>query len=253
MNVTTAPAMQFRAGRLRGEHRFFSGAALAMIGVIAFGFAPSFYLRGVISPRVPMEPLILRVLLHGILFSGFLLLFAIQVWLIAAGRTDVHRRLGRLAFVMVPLMVVVGIVTALGGVTRPLTAPPGLSPLSWLAVPLLDVPVFGTLLALGLTNRFRPTLHKRYMYVAMTDMMIPGFGRMSLPVPVHFYGLMSQIILPSLFLIALIAWDVRSMGRPQRVSLGAGAVVLAVAAAKPLIWSTPAWLHFAGWISAPFR
>jgi len=240
---------------LRGEHRFFSVASLAMVAVIAIGFAPSFYLRGIVPAPHPFEPLTPLVLLHGLLFSAFLLLFTAQVWLVAAGRSDVHRKLGRVAFILVPLMIVVGVVTGLGGVSRPLTAPPGISPLSWLAVPLLDVPVFGTLLILGLANRFRPVAHKRYMFIAMADMMVPGFGRIAplLPIPPTLVIPTGQIFLPALFLIALIAWDYWTRGRPHRISIVASSAVIAVAAVKPLLWTTPGWLHFAERVAAAFR
>jgi hypothetical protein len=87
-----------------------------MVGVIAVGFAPSFYLRGIIPASHSFEPLTPLVLLHGLLFTAFLILFTAQVWLVAAGRSDVHRKLGRVAFVLVPVMIVVGVVTGLGGV-----------------------------------------------------------------------------------------------------------------------------------------
>jgi hypothetical protein len=122
-------------------------------------------------------------------------------------------------------------------------------------VPLLDVPVFGTLLILGLASRFQPVAHKRYMFIAMTDMMGPGFGRIAplLPVPRTLVIPTGQIFLPALFLVALIAWDYWSRGRPRGVSIVAGSAVIAVAAVKPLMWSTSGWLHFAEWVSAPFR
>jgi hypothetical protein len=248
-------ALDTGARTLRGEHRFFSIASLAMVAVIAVGFAPSFYLRGVIPAPHPLAPLTAPVLLHGLLFTAFLMLFTAQVWLVAAGRSDIHRKLGRLAFVLVPMMIIVGVVTGLGGVSRPLTAPPGVSPLSWLAVPLLDVPVFGTLLTLGIANRFRPVVHKRYIYIALADMMVPGFGRIAplLPIPSALVIPSGQIFLPALFLIALIAWDLWSTGRPHRISVVASSAVIAVAAVKPVIWNTSEWLHFAEWVSAPFR
>ena len=244
----TPAAPETAARPLSGERRFFSVASLAMVAVIAVGFAPSFYLRGVIPAPHPFAPLTLPVLLHGLLFT-------VQVWLVVAGRSDIHRKLGRVAFILVPVMIAVGAVVGLGGVSRPLTAPPGISPLSWLAVPLLDVPVFGTLLALGLVNRFRPIAHKRYIYIAMADMMVPGFGRIAplLPIPPYLVIPAGQIFLPASFLIALIAWDFWSTGRPHRISIVASSAVIAVAAVKPFIWNTSGWLHFAEWVSAPFR
>jgi hypothetical protein len=249
LQAATRPAAQ----KLSGEHRFFSLASLAMLAITGIGFAPSFYLRGIVPLPHPFEPLVPLVVLHGLLFSTFLLLFVAQTWLVAAGRSDLHRRVGKTIYVLLPLMIVVGLATGLGGVSRPLTAPPGISPFSWLAVPLLNVPVFGTLLTLGIMQRFRSAEHKRYMYLAMTDMMAPGFGRMPLPVPPAAMVLTAQVILPALLVIALIAWDIKSTGRPNPISIIAGSAVIAVAAATPFIWNTSGWLHFAQWVSLPFR
>ncbi len=224
-----------------------------MVGVIAFGFAPSFYLRGVIPRRYPLENLNPLVVLHGLLFTSWLLLFAAQTCLVSAGRLDLHRRVGRAGFVLLPLLAVVGLLTSLGGTARPLTAPTGMNPLSWLAISLLDVPVFTTLIALGLAKRFRPQTHKRLLYVGMTDMMGPGFGRMPLPVPPALHGPVGTILLPSLFLLALIGWDIRAFGRPLAVTLWSSLAVVSVWVIKPMIWYSPAWLEFAAWVSAPFR
>ncbi len=235
------------------ERLFFSGASLAMVAVIGYGFAPSFYLKHLIAPRHPTEALVTLVVLHGLLFTAWLLLFVAQAALVAAGRLDLHRRAGLLGFAMLPALVIVGVATALNGVTRPLTAPPGIGALSWLAMPLLDIPVFATLIGLGLANRSRPAAHKRYLYIAMADMMGPGFGRMTLPVPPALHGPVATILLPALFLLALIGWDLRSRGRVLTVTLGGSIAVLGMAILKPAIWYSPAWLAFAGWITAPFR
>lgn len=247
--MSTVTAGDLAPGVLQQERMFFALSSVAMIAVIAIGFAPSFYLRGVIAAPHPYEPLIPLVLAHGLLFSAFLLLFAAQAWLAAAGRVDLHMKLGASAFVLLPIMIVVAVFVSLGGVYRPITAPPGLSPLSWLAVPLIDVPVFATLFGLGLANRARPEVHKRLMFLGMTDMMQPGFGRWPLPLSPLKTVFVGTVLLPALFILALLLWDLRSRGRPTNVTLIGGAAIVSIAAIKPLIWATPWWLAFAKWAS----
>jgi uncharacterized membrane protein YozB (DUF420 family) len=232
---------------------FFSGAALLMLAVIAYGFAPSFYMRGWMAPRDKMEPLIALVVLHGVLFTVWMLLFVAQSCLVAAGRVDLHRRLGTVGFVLLPALALVAVFTSLGGVGRPLTAPEGIDPLSWLAKSLFTIPVFSILIALGLINRGRPRLHKRFMYIGMVSILAPGFGRMPLPLPPEIWGPVATMLLPDLFLLALMAWDVRSTRRPHAVTLAGSAGVLTMQVITPVVWTTPAWLHFAAWASSPFR
>ena len=138
--ATMAP----RARAIRSEQLFYLVMAAAILVTIFAGFAPSFYLRGAVAPYAPMLQLSPLVLLHGLLFTGWVTLFAVQAGLISAGRTDLHRKLG-----------VLGFFSwsrrwswwerwrRCTGVARH-SGPPELPPLVWLAVPLFDVPVFGS-------------------------------------------------------------------------------------------------------------
>ena len=95
--------------RLLAERRFYSRMALFLIALVFLGFAPSFYLRGVVPsyPR-PNPTLPLSVLLHGGLFTLWMLLVVAQTQLVAAGRRDVHMKLGALtvlvALALIPIM-----------------------------------------------------------------------------------------------------------------------------------------------------
>lgn len=238
------------------DRQFFTITSLAMVAVIAIGFAPSFYLRGYFPAPFTRAEMIPSVALHGLVFTAWLALYVAQVWLAATGRIALHRRLGRIGWIMLPLLVILGAYTALIGVGRP-TAPPGIPPLSWLAMPLLDVPVYGLLIALGLRHGIPREVHKRLMYLSLVVMMPPGFGRWQVP-PEMFAAtplpppVIMTVLLPMLFILALIGWDVATRGRPMRVTLVAGGAVMALWLLKPIIWSSAAWLGFAAWVSAPF-
>jgi hypothetical protein len=69
----------------RAERRFFSGYTLAILLAIVIGFAPSFFLRGLVEPFLPLKPLRPAVLVHAVLTTAWVLLFPLQAWLIAAG------------------------------------------------------------------------------------------------------------------------------------------------------------------------
>ena len=141
--------------------------------------------------------------------------------------------------VMIPLAVII----AIGGVDRPLTAPPGIPPLSWLAVPLLDIPVFGGLIVAALANRKSPQAHKRLMLVAMIDMMQPSLGRMA------FLGAYGSPAIILACLGSLYIWDLRTIGRIHPATLWSSAAVIAVIIVTPLTWQTQAWLAFAQWVA----
>jgi hypothetical protein len=233
---------------LGSERRFYLGMAIAILAIMFAGFAPTFYLRGLVPPyshHMPMSPL---VLLHGLLFTLWLILFMSQVSLVSARRPDIHRKLGIAGFAMLPAMVIVGFLAAIGGVARH-SGPPEFSPLTWLAVPLLDIPVFTGLIGAALYCRRNPQVHKRLMLCALISLTPPGTARlpwlqtyMSFPVVV----IGGQMLL----LAALAMWDLKSRGRVHPVTMIATIVILASWVGRFAIWETEPWLAFAGWVAS---
>lgn len=242
-------ATRATAPRLMAERRFFFWMAAAMLAVLFAGFAPTFYLRGVVPTHIPYLPLTPLVVFHGLLFTGWALLFMTQVSLVSAGGVDLHRRLGVAGFGMLVAMAIVGPLAALYGVARA-SGPPIVPPLSWLAVPLFDVPVYAGLIWAGLANRTNPQAHKRYMLAAMIGMMNPAVGRLPMPsiIPPPLVVMGGMLI----FLAALIAWDLASRGKLHRATTISAIVLIGSWVVRLAIWQTPWWIDFAARISAPF-
>jgi len=233
---------------LSSERRFYLGMAIAILAIMFAGFAPSFYLRGVVAPYTPYLPMSPLVLLHGLLFTTWLILFMTQVSLVSARRPDIHRKLGIAAFAMLPAMVIVGFLAALGGVARH-SGPPELSPLTWLAVPMLDIPVFTGLIGAALYNRRNAQVHKRLMLCALISLTPPGTGRLPvlqtyLPFPAVVIG--SQMLL----LAALAIWDLKSRGRVHPVTMIATLVIVGSWVLRLAIWQSEPWLAFASWVAS---
>lgn len=233
--------------RLSAEHRFYLGMSFAILATVFAGFAPSFYLRGLVPAYEPFLPLTWLVLAHGLLFSAWVLLFMTQTCLVSAGRLDVHRQLGLFGFVLLGAMIPVALLTALNGVARH-SGPPDVPPLAWLAVPLLDVPVFVTLIGAGLLNRRKPQVHKRLMLIGMIGLLPPSLGRLPFPpaVPPPLIIIGGLI----LFLIPLALWDLSSRRRIQRMTLWASAFLIGSWVLRFAIWETAPWLRFAGWAAS---
>lgn len=219
-----------------------------MIAIVLIGFAPSFYLRGLVSYPRPNPSISPLVLLHGLAFSGWMVLFLVQARLVAAGRRDRHIRLGRwgmaLAAAMVPLM----IATTIGQVARA-NQPPGYTPLGWTAVPAFVIPVFAALVWAGWRWRRDAQMHKRFMLGAAILMVDPALGRVPI-FPSGDLGLyLSDAAGWSPFL-ALMAWDIRSAGRIHRATaFGAGLTALSLVA-REIALTSPAWERFAGSVVA---
>jgi hypothetical protein len=156
-----AQAMQESARNFR-DPRLFLPAAIGIGIVVVLGFGPTYFYRPFITPKDSLTTL---VHLHGALMSAWIALFITQVILVASGRTDLHRRLGRLGFLLLLLIILVAlpmivVAAKLGGDHMPGPALPGLA----LVLGLLTS--FVTLAGLGLHYRFRSDVHKRLMILA---------------------------------------------------------------------------------------
>ena len=104
-------------------------------------------------------PLIVH--LHAIAYTGWLVLLAVQVWLVRTGRVAAHRRVGLAALVLLPAMLVLGPATAFYGVADNPYMPDKW--IAWLSVNYTNA--FGSvaLLTAGFLMRRNPAAHKRLM------------------------------------------------------------------------------------------
>jgi hypothetical protein len=231
-------------GRWSAERRFYFGVSVAILLAVYVGFARSFFLRPLFPDHpAPTEPIFY---VHGILFAAWCVLLVAQASLISAGRPDLHRKLGVWGAFLAAGMVTFGVVGALIAAHRP-TGFVGIPvpPLQFLAVPLCDMLLLGTFVALAIVGRGDPQAHKRWMVLATVNLLGAAFARWpgvaELGNPFVYFGL------ADLFIVALAVWDFRSSGRLHRVTLWGG---LAIVLSQPLrlaVSETSAWLAFASW------
>lgn len=226
----------------RGRRRFYVGIALAIAITVFAGFAPTYYLRTYYTST----PLAGLLHLHGVVFTGWVLLFLAQATLVAAGRTGVHRRLGVAGAVLAALLVVVGTMTAIRRAAEG-PGPLGVPPLAFLAVPFFDMVVFAGLAGVGLWYRRRAAIHKRLMTLATIALLGAPIAR--LPFGAAVVGLPGVFALADLFIVACIVYDVTSLRRVHPATVWGG---LAIVLSQPLrlaISGTGPWLAFAAWLT----
>jgi hypothetical protein len=223
--------------RVRRRSLFYGGMSLAFIAVTFAGFARTYYLRPLFHPA-PLQPLLH---VHGFVFTSWIVLMFAQTSLVAAGRTDIHRRLGIAGGVLAAAMVVIGAIT---GIVR---TPP--TDLAFLTVPLGDMFVFAVLVSSALWFRRRIDIHKRLMTIATIGILPAPLSR----VPIDFIehgGVLLDFGLGDLFLLPLLAHDIITRGRPHRATLLGGTFLVASHPLRPLIGHAHAWLAFANWLKA---
>jgi len=207
--------------RLAAERRFYGGMALFMIAIVLIGFGPSFYLRGTMySPR-PNPTLTPMLMVHGMMFTLWMLLFWLQTVLIAANRRDLHVRMGQAGMVLAVLLVPVMYLTSIFQVARA-NQPPFATPIGWTIVPLAIIPPFITLVWQGWKQRRNGPAHKRLMLSAALMRMDPAIGRLPIVPPV-LGGFAFLNALSLLTFAPLFWWDRKTLGKIHwATKLGAG-------------------------------
>ena len=229
--------------RRRRERWFYLAMSIAAVLTVFGGFAPTYYLR----PYFNTAPLMPLLHLHGIVFTSWLALFLVQTTLVAAHRTDIHRRLGILGGVIASFMIVIGPTTAVIRASQGATPVPGVSPLSFLAIPLGDMFVFAVLVLAGFYYRRRPDVHKRLMLLATIAILDAAIARLPFEImkagPPAFFGITDG------FILLCVLYDLVTLKRVHRATVLAGLFIIASQPLRLLLGGTHVWLAFAGWLT----
>lgn len=227
----------------RAGSRLYAWFALLAGLTIFAGFARTLYLRS-ISGAPPLSTLLL---VHGIVMTGWFLLFGTQVWLVESGHAKLHRRLGVLGAVLAVLVVYVGIAAAVDAGRRGVGPALGVTPAVFMAIPLFDIPVFALLVGVALWHRRRGDVHQRLMLLATLGMLTPAIARIPLALiqdggPPVFFGLAFAIV------AACVAIDTFRSRRLHPAFLWGGALLAGMLPVRLFVSHTEAWTRFAGWL-----
>ena len=234
----------------RTERLFFSSIAVALLITVFVGFAPTYYLRGTFgSPELTPS-----LVAHGLAFSTWMVLLVVQTSLVAANRTDVHRRLGVVGAALAVLMMVLGAHVAISRTAGGLVlSPPGVSALAFLTVSLGAIVVFPVLLGSALWFRKRTDTHKRLVLIATLELVMAAVGRLPgifNPLGSIALGVPGLFVVTDLFLVAIAIYDWRTRGRIHPATLWGGAFFIVSQPLRGMLGATAAWTSFATWLTS---
>jgi hypothetical protein len=227
----------------RREHLFYVGISIVVATTVFTGFARTYFLKSYFGS----PPLIPLLHLHGIVFTSWIVLLLTQTTLVAANRTDVHRRLGIVGGVIAVMIVVVGTMTTIIRAKQGAAPPGGPPPLVFLAIPLFDMLIFSSLVTAGFYFRRRPDVHKRLMVLATISILAAAIARLPFGIlkagPPAFFGL------TDLFIVACVLYDLIARGRPHRATVWGGLIIFLSQPLRLMIAGTSAWMAFATWLT----
>jgi hypothetical protein len=222
------------------ERLFFTALPILMAAAVFVGFAPTYYLKT--SYGTP--PLTWLYHVHGFLFSLWMVLLIVQPALVASRRTDIHRTIGAAGAVLAGAMGLMAFAVSLD-LGRRGAAPPGVPPLSFLAVPLSTVVVFPALTGAAVVWRRRPETHKRLMLIATLELLPAGLARWPSIAPL---GPLGYFGFADVFLAAIALFDLATRGRVHPATIWGGLFLVASQVLRIVVSGTEAWVGFAAWL-----
>ena len=241
--ATLADNMTPNRGADTSERAFFRTMATIICFIIVAGFS----MQLALGRSTFAVPIVIHV--HAVVFFGWVALYLAQNWLIAGNNVALHRRLGKLAYVWVPVMVAMGfavMVTAL----RRTGAPFFFDQNEFLFSNTMLLVLFGVMSFAGLRVRRHAGWHRRLMLTAMSILSGPGLGRL-LPMPLlmpHSWRIMMLVTL--VFPIAGMIRDRMRTGRVHPAWLYGVSAIIVVQIVADLIAYSGWGVEITNWIVA---
>jgi hypothetical protein len=228
------------------DRHFYLGMGLVALGLVFWGFAPTYYLKLIFGAPA----LSTRLHIHGAVMSSWLVLFFAQACLISARRADLHRRLGIIGIVVAIGVVLAGSTTTINAAAREVGrhSAEASARVAVLGLELVQMALFAGLVATALGMRRRPDFHKRLMLLATACMMPSAFSRIPVNLAFMVSNFTSILILFNLFVIVCALIDtVRNRRLHPAFGWGGAIAISALNLAYPIAIS-PQWLNFGTWL-----
>jgi hypothetical protein len=248
------------AARPKNRRRYFVAVAAVLLAVVIAGFGRTFFGRAFFD--VPPIPGYL--IAHGFVLVSWFVLVVVQTSLVAAHRTDLHRRLGVLGGFVAAAVVVAAVVAVIyypasvnarGSMFDGTTLDPLLvRTIVW--TDLAALATFVIFVAAALYWRRRSDVHKRLMLLASIGILGPAVGRIAPTLALAGAPQWSQSSASLLLFIgpalSLVVYDVVARRRPHWATvvgiavwwgLTGGAIAIAMSDAGGALISALESLH----------
>ena len=239
---------------VRSDARRFHLWMAGIFVLIAFGgFMPTYWLR--IADGSLHGPPIMHI--HGILLFSWTLFYFMQTALVASGRTQSHRAWGLAGISLFSVLLCSIVATRVTFMQNDDAHGQGDASARFSAVAFVALPLMIGLFATAIANIRKPEVHKRLMYVLMASMMTPAIARVFITLlappggldgpPPPFVAIPPALVASLLIVVAMV-YDWRTRGRPHKVYVIGGLLVLLETFLVLPISSTHTWMTIARFV-----
>lgn len=219
--------------------KFFMYMAYAFLAIAVIGFSTTFFIP--LAQGTFSAPPIIHI--HGALLFGWLLFFIVQASLIQRRSFLTHRQLGVIGAALCIAIVASGVLIGLHVTRRDLAAGGDDFVLGQFVNILIEMFLFGSLVAAAIAFRRDSESHKRLLLLATISALAPAWLRMrhllpGVPNPFVTFSLLAD----SLLLVA-IARDWIALKRVHPVYIWVGGAMVAVHITELLAITSQPWLR----------
>jgi len=187
---------------------------------------------------------------HGMAMFAWCIMLVVQSFLIRTNHRSVHRALGKISFILAPLIVISTIYLANYKLNVRQLNNEGLY---IFGLQFFIIIVFACFYTMAIARRKQSDVHARWMICTAFTMLDPIFARI---IAVNFYqvpfetGVIQWMTFAfiDVIVILLVIKDWKSSGR-RDVFLPALALLVVAQTAMLTVWDTVPWKAFAGWFA----
>lgn len=213
---------------VKTDRYFFMGISIWYVILTFFGFAKSF------SPSIVGYHLNYHVMIHGIIFTSWIILFIVQTSLISAKYRKLHSKLGMLSILICLAIIPSGLYTIFGIVSKR-NYPPYIE----IGVDLVLITLFLVYVLFGMLERKQPIKHKRHMVFATFALTTAAISRIT------FMGVNEnkslQFVILIFPIVLLFIYDYIVKKKIYRINIFNTILFFGLILLSKYLWKTEAW------------
>jgi len=223
--------------RTRGRSRFFANSALVMLALVVASFSFTYFYP--VATGAGFAPIFH---IHAVVFFGWMLLYAYQTQMVAAGRVARHREWGLAGIALSSLMLPLGVALMIAAARRRMLAG-NPYPFDNSLFNIADIASFAILMTASIAAVTRHAdWHRRLTFGAALALVGPALSRWLVFVPqTPPWSDMLPNLGAEIFLVALAVHDWRTIGRVHPATWCIAAVLVPLAVAVPMLITSDWW------------
>lgn len=185
---------------------------------------------------------------HGFMASTWLILLISQAYLIRKKKYSVHRMVGKLSYIVMPLFIISLFLVAKTGYYNNIAKMSEAEALAGLTNGLPDVFFFSLFYILAMVNKRNSFAHMRYMTATGIMMLGPGLGRFL----IVFCGLPFPVVIVTMILLSLgvaLVWAIFDYRNKKSIlPMGTLVIISILAAVIQTNGKSSVWQGIASWV-----